>query len=139
MSKNRKRPSAWETPMQYRDGRPLCRWCGGEVPKPRRTFCSPACADEWQIRSNPGYARQKVWERDHGVCSQCGKPSPSDWECHHVVAVAEGGGECGLDGLVTLCRSCHLIETAALAKRRAGVPDGTQLAFEDVELAPTSV
>lgn len=41
------------------------------------------------------------------------------WEAHHATAVVEGGGECGLDGLVTLCVPCHRRETAALATRRA--------------------
>ncbi|MFA5376410.1 MAG: HNH endonuclease [Dehalococcoidia bacterium] len=39
------------------------------------------------------------------------------WEAHHKVAVAEGGGECGLDGYETLCRDCHKAETSALRKR----------------------
>jgi hypothetical protein len=41
------------------------------------------------------------------------------WEAHHVVPVVEGGGECGLEGLVTLCLPCHRRETAALAAQRA--------------------
>ncbi len=44
------------------------------------------------------------------------------WEAHHVVAVAEGGGGCGLDGYTTMCRSCHGPETGRLRRRlnRAG-------------------
>jgi 5-methylcytosine-specific restriction protein A len=41
------------------------------------------------------------------------------WEADHIVPVVEGGGECGLDGYRTLCRRCHSLETARLAKRRA--------------------
>lgn len=33
------------------------------------------------------------------------------WDVHHRVAVRDGGGQCGLDGLETLCRACHLNET----------------------------
>ena len=29
------------------------------------------------------------------------------WEMDHIIAVAEGGGRCGLDGLRTLCTPCH--------------------------------
>lgn len=54
------------------NGRRLCRWCATEVEPPRRTFCSEACVDEWNIRSSPSYARQKVYERDKGVCALCG-------------------------------------------------------------------
>ncbi len=41
------------------------------------------------------------------------------WEVDHAVPVVEGGGECGLDNLRTLCWRCHRQETAKLAKRRA--------------------
>jgi hypothetical protein len=37
-----------------------------------------------------------------------------------VMAVAEGGGECGLDGYETICRECHRQETAALIRRLKG-------------------
>jgi len=33
------------------------------------------------------------------------------------LAVAEGGGACGLDNLRTLCTPCHRAQTAALRKR----------------------
>ena len=39
------------------------------------------------------------------------------WEAHHKLAVAEGGGLCGLDGYETLCLRCHHQETRALAGR----------------------
>lgn len=54
------------------NGRALCRRCGTEVPKGRRTFCSAACVHEWQLETNPGYCRSQVFERDHGVCALCG-------------------------------------------------------------------
>jgi len=41
------------------------------------------------------------------------------WEMDHVVPVVEGGGDCGLENLRTLCWACHRAETAALAARRA--------------------
>lgn len=40
------------------------------------------------------------------------------WEAHHVTAVVEGGGWCGLDGYVTLCMKCHHAESAELQRRR---------------------
>ncbi len=101
-------------------GRALCRWCGAPVAPPRRTFCSDACVHEWRIRSDPGYVRQLLSRRDHGVCATCGRQATA-WEAHHVVPVAEGGGDCGLEGYVTLCRACHWAESAQLARRRAEV------------------
>jgi len=122
-------------------GRALCRYCGREVPPGRRTFCSGArarfrlgrivrpgsgCVHEWCVRSNPGYARRCVYDRDRGVCAGCGAVTPrlssvvgKGWQVHHVVAVAEGGGCCGLDGLATLCAACHRRETSALVARIA--------------------
>lgn len=47
------------------------------------------------------------------------------WEADHIVPVVEGGGECGLDGLRTLCLPCHKAETARLRRRLAGYPEPT--------------
>ena len=52
-------------------GRSLCRQCGEEVPKGRRTFCGDECVDRWKIKTDPGYVRMKVYERDQGVCAVC--------------------------------------------------------------------
>ncbi len=41
------------------------------------------------------------------------------WEMDHVVPVVEGGGECGLDNLRTVCCPCHKGLTKALAQKRA--------------------
>lgn len=185
-----------------------CRWCGGAVQPPRRTFCSDECVHQHKIRTQPGYAADLVVQRDGGVCQICGincmlirerltqllaaerraavasagrhectiakwnvlrgdpvprgclhpecldtavrnlrrywdlSPPPySDrykaaccevglppklwsmkrrlWEMDHIQPVVEGGGDCGLENLRTLCWDCHRIETAALAARRA--------------------
>jgi len=39
------------------------------------------------------------------------------WEADHIVAVAEGGGGCGLENLQTLCVPCHAQETEKLRGR----------------------
>src|SRR6266568_3959977 len=65
----------WITPAEIQrgpSGRALCRWCKAEIPKGRRTFCSDGCVHEWRLRTDPGYLRQKVFERDRGVCAICG-------------------------------------------------------------------
>lgn len=49
-----------------------CCWCRQPVKPPRRSWCGQACIDEYLIRSNPRHARDKVWERDQGVCRRCG-------------------------------------------------------------------
>ena len=121
-----------------------CRRCGAEVPKRRVTFCSDSCVHDWRLRTDPGYLRVQVFERDHGVCAQCGLdtealrrdkrkldyaarrqfekdwgPRRHFWDADHILPVVEGGGECDLSNMRTLCLKCHRAATAALAARRA--------------------
>jgi len=50
-----------------------CRWCGTEdLPATRRSWCSQACVDEYNVRRSGSEARRLVRERDHGVCAECG-------------------------------------------------------------------
>ena len=67
MSTRRTSPGGW-----VKRRRIPCRWCGGEVPKRRVTFCSAACVHHWKLRTDPGYLREQVFERDRGVCGLCG-------------------------------------------------------------------
>lgn len=127
-------------------GRPLCRWCRAETPARRRTFCSDACVHEWRLRTDPGYLREMVLARDRGVCAACGvdtialrrdlrkldyaarrkflkewglteKSRKSLWDADHVIPVAEGGGQCDLANMRTLCLKCHQQATAELRRR----------------------
>jgi hypothetical protein len=127
-------------------GRPLCRWCGIEVPSRRRTFCSESCVHEWKLRTDPGYLRDRVFDRDKGVCAECGVDTvamrrelrkldysarrtflklwglrensrKSFWDADHIVPVVEGGGQCDLSNMRTLCLKCHRLATAALRSR----------------------
>ncbi len=133
---------------------PLCRWCDLEVlAKRRRTFCSEYCVDQWRLRTDPGYLRDRVFARDKGICAWCAADTVSIyialkrsrgaaraaglslygmktmtsrrslWDADHIVPVAEGGGQCDLDNLRTLCLPCHREATAQLRlrlKHRAG-------------------
>lgn len=138
MSTRRTREGGWLA----RRERTSCRWCGAEVPPKRRTFCSPACVHEWKLRTDPGYLREQVFARDRGVCAVCGVDTEALrkdkrkldfqsrrafekewgrrrnlWDADHVVPVVEGGGECDLSNMRTLCLTCHRKETASLRKR----------------------
>lgn len=55
-------------------GKRICRhWeCDNRVKPPRRTWCSKECVHDALMQANPGYAREQVWNRDKGVCAQCG-------------------------------------------------------------------
>lgn len=39
------------------------------------------------------------------------------WDADHIIPVAEGGGECDLDNLQTLCVMCHRKKTVDLRQR----------------------
>ena len=66
-SQHRRHPKAgW---VNKPDGH--CRKCGGDLTGRRRTFCSERCIHTWKIASNPGYARDQVRLRDHGICVMC--------------------------------------------------------------------
>jgi 5-methylcytosine-specific restriction endonuclease McrA len=105
---------------------------------------------EWRLRSDPGYLRDRVYLRDKGVCSECGVDTVkayrelkrsraaaraealemwgmrsvtarrSLWDADHILPVAEGGGECDLENLRTLCLMCHREATAELRRRMRG-------------------
>jgi len=131
-------------------GRPLCRWCNLEVPAGRFTFCSEWCVHEWRLRTDPGYLRDQVFLRDRGLCAACGVDTVAAWrdlkrsrgthrlrllekwglkklnrktlwDADHIVPVIEGGGECDLENIRTLCVACHREETKRLRARRAGL------------------
>jgi 5-methylcytosine-specific restriction protein A len=101
---------------------------------------------EWKLRTDPGYLREKVFERDKGVCAQCSVDTKtvraemrkldyaarrqflkkwrmkegsrkSLWDADHLLPVAEGGGQCDLSNMRTLCLLCHREATAALRAR----------------------
>lgn len=113
-----------------------CRWCGGLVEAPRRTWCSDECVDRWMFLTSPSVVRNQVWRRDHGICAGCGHDCTTyttdfgrvinagkwgPWDADHIVPVWRGGGLCGLDGYQTLCKSCHAAKTAADAAERAAL------------------
>jgi len=139
VSTRRTTPGGWVD----RRRRP-CRRCGADVPKGRLTFCSEACVHEWKLRTDAGYLRAQVFARDRGVCAQCGLDTEAlrkdkrkldfaarrrfekewgkrrhFWDADHILTVAEGGGECDLTNMRTLCLKCHREVTAALRARLA--------------------
>lgn len=54
--------------------RGFCRFCGKAVSGRRSTWCSDECVEAWWwAQGHQGWARQKVFERDRGVCANCGR------------------------------------------------------------------
>ena len=137
MSTLRAKPGGWVKRL-----RGACRWCGAQVPAGRFTFCGPPCVHQWKLRTDPGYLREQVFARDRGVCALCGLDTEALrkgkrkldyrarrqfeddwglrrhlWDADHIVPVAEGGGECDLSNMRTLCLKCHREATSALRRR----------------------
>jgi hypothetical protein len=54
------------------NGRRLCVWCGNEVPKNRRNWCSQECVTAMQIEHWPAEWRRNVLYRDGWICQVCG-------------------------------------------------------------------
>lgn len=55
------------------NGRRLCRWCGTEVPKDRRTWCGDLCVREYLALTIPRMGRQYLRDRDGDRCARCGE------------------------------------------------------------------
>ncbi len=65
------------------------------------------------------------WEENSiyiAICRKYGitvKQSRSSlWDADHVTRVVDGGGECGIDNIVTLCKKCHQEKSKQEIKRR---------------------
>jgi hypothetical protein len=87
------------------------------------------CYDQHIFRHAPKFVEYKekiaLWRsyvnRQHEIYNRLlrriglsvGDLTKSLWEAHHITAVKEGGGGCGMDGLETLCIWCHKKESAA--------------------------
>ncbi|GGB43446.1 hypothetical protein GCM10011409_21320 [Lentibacillus populi] len=70
------------------------------VPKPQHKRRIPKRAKRGEFSKE---VRQQVYERDRGLCQQCGRRGE---EIHHVKFKSRGGRGVFTNGL-TLCHLCH--------------------------------
>lgn len=59
------------TLLNRQDGE--CTWCGAEIGKYRRAWCSDRCVEAFKARCCQNTVRGLVEERDRGVCQVCGR------------------------------------------------------------------
>lgn len=115
-----------------------CRWCNAELSGRKQRWCSSECANENGRNHWWTYARHAALRRDESRCVQCAAEGVDlgigarGLQVHHMTALhtlmidvktwmgnddvfstrrvhhSDGGCWHHLDGLVTLCKPCHL-------------------------------
>lgn len=100
----------------------VCASCGLDtvaLKKQYAEFCGEL-KRSWITRfdemcSKRSWDERQEWLKQYGIPS--GRSCSDWWDADHIVPVIEGGGECELSNMRTLCIPCHKAETAALRKR----------------------
>lgn len=110
--------------------RGTCRFCGQPILKPdgksdKRKHWHPSCVTEHKQLTDPSLTRKAVFQRDHGVCCDCGVIDDrlsGEWEADHIVPLIESGGDINawkLTNLATRCKECHREKSITETRRRA--------------------
>ena len=111
-------------PLWYKESKQLikgfCIYCGNELPKRKRTYCSVECKlhsrcaiQDLQVSS----LRRYIHKWFDFECQDCGlqfkikTPSgvllPLYWgEVHHIIPLKYGGRD-SFENLILLCNNCH--------------------------------
>ena len=126
-----------------------CLYCGKEIPKFRRKYCSDNCGKLYRQAVYPYQVihwstfKEAIKKRDGHKCIECGRDTPcivqrerkwkykgqvevTRWEVpfglevHHIIPLNKGGREFDPDNCVTLCYECHKVKH----HKRACEPDG---------------
>jgi 5-methylcytosine-specific restriction endonuclease McrA len=107
--------------MTRRRDKGVCATCGLPTQKLEK-----AISELRQIRSRWGFVHPEINGISEGIRqilkALTGREDPNRttfWDADHVVEVINGGGECGLENIQTLCVWCHRKKTARLARERA--------------------
>ena len=82
----------------------ICSLCHVDTKQIAKTALSFNCLDdklEYLKKMNIS-PKRKIWKRKFGG---------GLWDADHILMVKDGGGQCGLDNLRTLCISCHKSRT----------------------------
>jgi hypothetical protein len=113
-----------------------CAWCGAELPKRRRTWCSDRCSNAFWTNHWWTLARRAAKLRDKYRCKRFGERAPKrgtpEWrtlrktrrvEVNHIEQARGAHVRLScihhLTNLETLCVTCHKAETSAQARARS--------------------
>lgn len=96
----------------YERDRGVCALCGRD--------CAALEQELWRLRERRWQSDQDMERYQARLRELALSPYQLHvWEADHIVPVAEGGGECGLENIRTLCIWCHRKVTAELRRRLA--------------------
>lgn len=100
----------------------ICHYCGKDLPKGKRSYCSEECKRHWQcwagicsLRTNS--IRREIHKKFEFACTECGEVFSQTFESgvevprfygevHHIIPLHEGGLDV-FDNLTLLCTECH--------------------------------
>ena len=83
----------------YKRDKGICSICKTDTKKIAKTALSLQGDERSEyLKSLNISLKRKIWIRKHGG---------GLWDADHIIAVKDGGGECGLENLRTLCIACH--------------------------------
>lgn len=67
--------------LRDHDGKIVCSCgCGRHPAPPRRTWFSRECVNAWRERNDLAFIREKLWQRDKGICALCGCDSTAEFQ-----------------------------------------------------------
>lgn len=75
-----RKPRRYASKGKFKAAKGCCRFCRGQVPAGRLTFCSELCVKNYRAYRSGGGLRAALFERDNGVCKTCGLDCTAVWD-----------------------------------------------------------
>jgi len=113
MSSNRNSPTLMRRRVFQRDNG-ICALCGIDS-----AVLGQVLREEWQRVKLARTPRERRERAEFRKRYRWFFRRRSYWDADHIVPVVEGGAECSLANMRTLCVPCHQQVTKELARRRA--------------------
>lgn len=83
----------------YNRDKGICKLCNLDTKKIAKQALSLEGQEKKDfLIENKILFKRKIWKRKHGG---------GLWDADHIIPVKEGGGQCGLENIRTLCIPCH--------------------------------
>lgn len=86
----------------------FCFWCGKQLPKRLRHYCSGKCSYSYYSHFNWNDVREAILIRDNYHCQSCKDQfNYSDLDVDHIKPIHLGGEYWDYSNLQSLCKKCH--------------------------------